>query len=158
MEILIGLLLLFLVVCLFSDILVMLFCRTVALQLCFWLALQFQAHVAELVLDIGITDRPAFAHLIAFLLLLLVVWHVLHVIGLRVCQGSVGDAEAVALDATRIGLVCAIALAMFVTLSSLTSGKLLLVSWIWLTILAVFVAGLDVCCPSLLGRVAKCFD
>lgn len=158
MNAFIALLLFVLVVWLFGDVLFLLICRFVAFLICMWLAMQVYHRLAKIVLEMGLTDQPHWAGLISFVVVLVICWFLLRCIGVRVRSGAVGDGEAVALDGFRVGLLCAICLAIFLMLASLSGGQLLLVSWIWLCVIAMAISGLDVCAPSVMGRAAKWFD
>lgn len=158
MDALLGLLLLILVLWLFGDVLFLLVCRFVALFVCMWLAMAIHHRLAQFLVQTGMVEEPHWAGLCSFFVVLGLCWFLLKCIGVRVRSGAVGDGEAVALDGFRAGLVCAICLAIYLMLASLSAGQLLLVSWIWLSVLAIAIAGLDVCCPGALGRAAKWFD
>ena len=158
MDILLAILLLILIVWLFGDVLFLLLCRFVAFMLCMWLAMQVYHRLAKIVMDMGLTDQPHWASLISFLAVLAICWFLLHCIGVRVRGGPVGDGEAVALDGFRVGIICAICLAVFLMVASFSSGLLTLVSWISLCVIAVMASVFDVCAPSVMGRAAKWFD
>jgi hypothetical protein len=158
MDAFIALLLLILVIWLFGDVLFSFLCRFVAFFICMWLAMEIHHRLAKIVMEMGLTEHPHWAGLISFVVVLAICWCLLRCIGVRVRSGAVGDGEAVALDGFRIGLFCAICLAIFLMLAALTSGQLLLVSWIFLCVMAIGVAGLDVCAPSVMGRAVKWFD
>lgn len=158
MDALIGLLILLVAMWLFGDIVLTLLCRVAVVLTSFWVVMHFQNQVARLLMDAGLIHRPSVAQVVTFLVLLGICCRSLRGIAGRVEQGSLSDGETVALDLGRIGLVCAIGLALLITLGSLSSGQLFLLSWMWLLILAVFTTGLDVCCPSLLGRAARLFN
>lgn len=158
MDAFIALLLLILVIWLFGDVLFTLLCRCIAFFICMWLAMELHHRLAKIIMEMGLTEQPIWAGFVSFVAVLGICWFLLRCIGVRVRTGAVGDGEAVALDGFRIGLVCAICLAIFLMLAALTSGQLLLVSWIFLSVIAIGVAGLDVCAPSVMGRAAKWFD
>lgn len=157
MDAVISLLLLLLVVWLFADVLFLLLFRFVAFYVCMWVASQVQCRLAMMLLDMGFTERPFWAGLTSFTVVLGVCCFLLRCIAVRVRSREVGDAEAVSLDGFRIGLVCAICLAIFLVLASLTHGQLLTMSWIWLCVLAISISGLDVGAPSVMGRIANWF-
>lgn len=158
MDALLGLLLLILAVWLFGDVLFLLVCRFIALLICMWLAMAIHHRLAHFLMDIGLTKEPHWAGVYSFFAVLGICWFLLRWIGVRVRSGAVGDVEAVGLDGFRIGLVCAICFAIFLMLASLSAGQLLLVSYIWMSVFAIAIAGMDVCCPAVLGRAARWFE
>lgn len=158
MDAFISIFLMILLIALFGDILFQVICRFIAFFICLWLAMHLHHRLARLVIDVDLTQQPHWAAVIAFVVVMGLCWFLLRCVGVRVRDGAVGDGEAVALDAFRIGLVCVICFAIFLILSSLSSGTLLLVSWIWLSVLAICVAGIDVCCPTAMSRAARWFE
>lgn len=158
MDALISLLLLILVIWWFGDVFVSFLWRFISFFVCMWIAMAIYHRLAQIVIEMGFVEHQPWAGVISFVVVFGICWSLLRCIGVRVDCGAVGDGEAVALDGFRIGLVCAICLAIFMMLAALTSGQLLFVSWVFLCVIAVGVAGLDVCAPSVMGRAAKWFD
>lgn len=155
---LISLMLFLLILWLFGDLLIEFVSRFVAFAVCSWLEATFQRHLTEFLVETRLAENSKLAEVVAFCVVCVLCWLVLCSIRRHIRDGSVGDGQAVALDAFRTALVAAIGLAVYLMLASLTAGTLLLVSWIWICVFALVVAGLDVCCPSALGRVASCLD
>lgn len=151
MECVIAMALLAALVLFFGDILLMLAIRIGMFLLMLWVVCLIQKSVASVLIDSGLITHTAAANLIAFVAVMFLCCSLLHWSSGAASSRVVTDVQAVGLDVFRVGLLLALGAALFITQTAVASGKLLLVSWIWLMILAVFAAGLDVCIPSLLG-------
>ena len=155
MEWLVALILTFVLILIFGDILMMLAIRIGMFLLMLWLVCLIQKSVATVLVDSGLIVSPGPANLIGFAMVMFLCCSLLHWSSRAAASAEQSDAHAVALDSFRVGLVVAIGVALLITLTAVASGKVILVSWIWLMILAVCAAGLDVSVPSFLGGAVK---
>jgi len=155
MEMILALLLVLVAFWLFGALIAMLTCRFGVFLGCAWAFWSLMAYLSQWLMTSGWLHDPRLAEFIAFLIVFAIGWRLLRFVATRVRSVSVGDAEAIALDVLRVGIVFAIGLSMLVMVGSLTYGELLFVSWFWLSVFAVLIAGLDVSRPAILGTVAK---
>jgi hypothetical protein len=159
MEWLIALALLFALIFLFGDILLMLVVRIGMFLLMLWVACVIHGSLVKVLVESELIDDIAVANLLGFVAVLFVCCSLLRwSSGLAVAGVHKSDVQIVGLDAFRVGLIVAVGFALLITLAAVTTGKLLLVSWMWLLILAVLAAGLDVCFPSVLGGATRLFS
>lgn len=155
MELILGLLLLLFAFWLFGELVLMLLGRFAVFLVCAWASWSCMAYLSQWLVTCGWPSDPRLAEFVAFLIVFTLGWQLLRFLAYRIRFVALGDAEAVALDSLRVGVVFAIGLSVLVMLASLTRGELLFVSWFWLSFLAIAAAGYDVWRPSTLGTVAK---
>lgn len=140
---------------LFGDILMMLGIRIGMFLLMLWVVCLIQKSVATVLMGSGLITHLAVANLLGFVAVMFLCCSLLQWSSGVAANAKQSDSKTVGIDVFRVGLVVAVGFALLVTLSAVATGKLLLISWIWLMILAVFAAGLDVCFPSILGGTVK---
>ena len=154
MEWLVALALLAALLLLFGDILMMLAIRIGMFVLLLWMVCLIQRSVASVVMQSEMFRSPAASNLVGFVAVMFLCCSLLYWSS-QAASSAVTAAQVVGIDAFRVGLLVAIGTGLLITLGAVASDKLLLISWIWLTILAVFAAGFDVCFPSVLGGTAN---
>ena len=150
MEWLVVLALLAILLLLFGDILMMLVIRIGMFILLLWMVCMIQRSVASVVMQTELFSSPVAANLVGFVAVMFLCCSLLYWSS-HAASSAVNAAQMVGVDAFRVGLLVAIGTGLLITLGAVASDQLLLISWIWLTILAVFAAGFDVCFPSVLG-------
>jgi len=151
MEWVVALVLLAALVFVFGDVMLMLAIRLGTFLLMLWIVCLIQKSVASVLVDSGLIAHIAVANLLGFVAIAFLCCSLLQWSSGVVSAPGATDSQIVGIDSFRVGLLVAMAVAIFLTLTAVAAGKLLLISWIWLMILAVFAAGLDVCFPSMLG-------
>jgi|GEM_PF-7125156 len=154
MEWLVALALLAALLLMFGDILMMLAIRIGMFLMLLWMVCLIQRSVASVVIQTEMFKSPAAANLVGFVAVMFLCCSLLYWSSYAASR-AVTSAQVVGIDAFRVGLLVAIGTGLLITLGAVATDKLLLVSWIWLTILAVFAAGFDVCFPSVLGDTAN---
>lgn len=151
MEWVVALVLLAALILAFGDVMLMLAIRVGTFLLMLWIVCLVQKSVTSVLVSSGMIDSLTVANLFGFVTVAFLCCSLLQWSSGVIQTNAISDSQAVGFDAFRVGLLVAMGVAIFLTLSAVAAGELLLVSWVWLTILAVFAAGLDVCFPSMLG-------
>tara|TARA_R110002049_G_scaffold124814_3_gene280363 strand:+ start:8745 stop:9263 length:519 start_codon:yes stop_codon:yes gene_type:complete len=139
----------------FCDILLMLTIRFSMFLLLLWGVCLIHKSVTIMLMDSGLIMHHAVANLLGLAVVMFLCCSLLKWSSGVAANAELSDLQTVGIDVFRIGLLIAVGFALLITLMGVAAGKLLLISWVWLMILAVFASGIDVCFPSILGETVK---
>ncbi|QDT78253.1 hypothetical protein Mal35_16850 [Gimesia maris] len=151
---LIALSLLSIVISYFGYLLVGILIRLVTFMLMLWGAFLLNGAIALVTIRLGIVKSPSAACLLSTAFVLLLYCTLLRCMHRAVTFVRGHSLGTVTLDSVRVGLIVVIGATLIFTLASFGTDRLLPVSGIWLTILAVCAAGFDSCFPFALDGVA----
>lgn len=137
-----------------SDVLVKSILRFAGFCLCLWITLRLQGSASKVLLQYGLQNHPALVELITFFGLLSICSAIFRWIMGRV-QYPLSGSKVVCLDILRIGLIISMIVAFLMMILSMIVGQSILLSNLWIILIAVTSSCLDVCAPNLLSNVVS---
>lgn len=139
----------------FSDVLMMLALRLLALSLMVAIAAFCHRGLSSFVLTSGMTNQAWIAHVISLSALLILCFGILRWMARSVQAEAVSDGAAVALDLGRVSLVFVILLLLLTMFGVAVTGQLILSSLIVQLLFVTTFSCVDVCFPTVTCRVAR---